>query len=184
MKCKKCGTENKNYARFCRTCGASLKTSIIQKNEKREYNKIILITIIAILIILLTGVLYSGGIIKNDIPLEKEDFEIFKMDVPKGSDFIPTNSIPFYTTNDALLTLSNEGEYSNEIYSLLVSPINKTHHEGFKLVRTDGDINVFIDTEDDEEYYIEKEVDGYAFSLIGSNEQTMIKMLNSIELTN
>ena len=186
MKCPNCGEENNPDSKFCKNCGKSLESVVTQENIPKtlEKNKIIIIALIAIVIILAVGVIFAGGFLKGNVPLETMDFEIFKMDVPEGSNFVETNSIPNYGFG-GFVGLQNGGKYSKEVNSLLISNIaGSSHPSSVSLDRTEGDIKVFKDNQGRDAYYIVRELDGYEFVLIGNDDPTMIKMLKSIQITN
>ena len=186
MRCPNCGEENNPDSKFCKKCGESLEHGVTPKNTPNtlEKNKIIIIALIAIVIILAVGVIFAGGFLKGNVPLETMDFEIFKMDVPEGSNFVETNSIPNYGFG-GFVGLQNGGKYSKEVNSLLISNIaGSSHPSSVSLDRTEGDIKVFKDNQGRDAYYIVRELDGYEFVLIGNDDPTMIKMLKSIQITN
>ena len=185
MRCPNCGEENNPDSKFCKKCGESLEHGVTPKNTPNtlEKNKIIIIALIAIIVILAVGVIFAGGFLKGNIPLESMDFEIFKMDVPKESNFVETNSIPNYGFG-GFVALQNGGKYSKEVNSLLISNIaGSSHPSEVSLDRTEGDIKVFKDNQGHDAYYIVRELDGYEFVLIGNDDKTMIKMLKSIQIT-
>lgn len=184
MNCPECGEENNNDAKFCRNCGSELEpTSTATPTPMQDKNKIIIIALIAAVIILAVGVIFAGGFLKGNVPLETMDFEIFKMDVPKGSEFVETQTIPNYGFG-GFIALKNGGEYSKEVNTLMISTIaGSTPPSQVSLDRTEGDIKVFKDKEGHDSYFIERQINGYEFTLIGSDDKTMIKMLNSIKIT-
>ena len=185
MRCPNCGEENNPDSKFCKKCGESLEHGVTPKNTPNtlEKNKIIIIALIAIIVILAVGVIFAGGFLKGNIPLESMAFEIFKMDVPKESNFVETNSIPNYGFG-GFVALQNGGKYSKEVNSLLISNIaGSSHPSEVSLDRTEGDIKVFKDNQGHDAYYIVRELDGYEFVLIGNDDKTMIKMLKSIQIT-
>ena len=185
MKCPNCGEENNPDSKFCKNCGNSLESIVTPENTPKtlEKNKIIIIALVAVIIILAVGVIFAGGFLKGNVPLETMDFEIFKMDVPEGSNFVETSSIPNYGFG-GFVGLQNGGKYSKEVNSLLISNIaGSSHPSAVSLDRTEGDIKVFKDNQGHDAYYIVREIDEYEFVLIGNDDQTMIKMLKSIQIT-
>ena len=184
MNCPECGEENNNDAKFCKNCGSELEpVETTTTTPIRDKNKIIIIALIAAVIILAVGVIFAGGFLKENVPLESMDFEIFKMDVPKGSEFVETQTIPNYGFG-GFIALKNGGKYSTEVNTLMISTITgSTPPSQVRLDRTEGDIKVFKDKDGSDSYFIEKQINDYEFTLIGSDDKTMIKMLNSIKIT-
>ena len=185
MYCPDCGAENSDGAKFCKNCGATLESSPAPVKETKTYdkNKIIIIALIAVVVVLAAGVIFAGGFLKGNVPLETMDFEIFKMDVPVGADFVETDSIPNYGFG-GFVGLTNNGKYSKEVTSLLISNIaGSSHPPQVSLDRTEGDIKVYKDNDGHDAYYIVREIGEYEFVLIGSDDQTMVKMLKTIKIT-
>lgn len=184
MKCPNCGELNDDSAKFCKSCGEQFESQPVPvKQTGMDKNKIIIIALVAVIAVLSVGVLFAGGVFKSEIPLESMDFEIFTMDVPVGSNFVETQSIPNYGFG-GFVGLSNNGEYSKEVSSLLISNIaGSSHPSEVSLDRTEGDIKVYKDNQGHDAYYIVREIDDYEFVLIGRDDQTMIKMLKSIQIT-
>lgn len=59
MRCSKCGTENKNHAKYCKRCGTSLQRNVLaQKKKKYILGAVLLLLAAAIVIAALT--LYTG----------------------------------------------------------------------------------------------------------------------------
>lgn len=184
MNCPKCGNENENEAKFCKHCGTPLNSVSKATTKTTDKNKMIIIALIAVVAILAVGVLFAGGLFKSDVPLEKKDFEVFEMDVPVGSEFVATSSLPSYGNIGGFVVLENGGDYSKEVSSIMVSTIQGSSHPSeTSLDRTEGDIKVFKDNTGHELYYIQREVDGYEFSIIGKDDQAIIKMLKSVKIT-
>lgn len=184
MNCPKCGNENENEAKFCKHCGTPLNSGSNATTKTTDKNKMIIIALIAVVAILAVGVLFAGGLFKSDVPLEKKDFEVFEMDIPVGSEFVATSSLPSYGNIGGFVILENGGEYSDEVSSIMVSTIQGSSHPSeTSLDRTEGDIKVFKDNTGHELYYIQREVDGYEFSIIGKDDQAIIKMLKSVKIT-
>ena len=107
MNCPKCGNENENEAKFCKHCGTPLNSVSNATTKTTDKNKMIIIALIAVVAILAVGVLFAGGLFKSDVPLEKKDFEVFEMDVPVGSEFVATSSLPSYGNIGGFVILEN-----------------------------------------------------------------------------
>lgn len=185
MKCPKCGDANESGAKFCKNCGEQLEGDVELASTPKTYNKnrLIIIGLIAVVIVLTVGVLYAGGVFKTEIPLETMDFEIFKMDVPVGSEFVETQSMPNYGFG-GFIGLENAGDYSKEVFSLMISNIQGSSHPSqTSLDRTEGDIKVYKDNQGRDGYYIVRQIGDYEFTLIGKDDQTMVRMLKTIKIT-
>ena len=185
MYCPECGEENDDGAKFCKSCGAALENAPAPVTESRTYdkNKILIIALIAAIVILAVGVIFAGGLLKGNVPLETMDFEVFKMDVPVGSEFVATTTIPNYGFG-GLVTLENAGEHSDEVYSILVSNIaGSSHPDSVSLDRKEGDITVYKDNQGRDGYFITRQVDDFEFNLIGKDDKTMVKMLKTVKIT-
>lgn len=185
MFCPECGETNADDAKFCRKCGEKLEneSDSAKVTNTFEKNKILIIALIAVVAILAIGVIFAGGFLKGNVPLETMDFEVFKMDVPEGSEFVETSSMPNYGYG-GFIGFANNGKYSKEVGALMISTIKGSIHPSeVSLDRTEGDIKVFKDNQGNDAYYIVREIDDYEFTLIGSDDQTMIKMLKSIQIT-
>ena len=98
MYCQNCGASNDDNAKFCKSCGKALendsKPAQIPKTNNK--NNLIIIGLISVVVILIVCVIFAGGFLNGNVPLETKDFEIFKMDIPKGAEFVETNSMPDY----------------------------------------------------------------------------------------
>ena len=185
MYCPECGEDNADGAKFCKSCGAELESSPAPVKEQKKYdkNKLLIIGLIAVVVILAAGVIFAGGFLKGNVPLETMDFEVFKMDVPVGSEFVATTTIPNYGFG-GLVTLENTGEHSDEVYSMLVSNIaGSSHPDSVSLDRKEGDITVYKDNQGRDGYFITRQVDDFEFDLIGKDDKTMVKMLKTVKIT-
>ena len=71
MYCPKCGEENKGNPTYCKKCGTKLKNKKIAVNEPpktNDKNKIIIIGLVAVIVILIVGMLFVGGVFKSGTP--------------------------------------------------------------------------------------------------------------------
>ena len=194
MLCPKCKTENSDSAKFCKTCGASLNSKTMShknvinsfsSDEINNKNKKILIAILAIVVVSLAGAfIFSSGILgSNEIPLETQNFEIFKIDSPVGSKFIEYTSMPSYANIGGFILLENVGNYSQEVFMLGVSTLEfSLPPSNFALVDGEGDIKIYENSSVNL-YLVERTIDGYTFSLMGNNLDLLKKMINSVEIT-
>ena len=179
--CKKCGSENPDSSTFCKDCGKKLG------EDKRDNKNIILIGALVIIIaILLVTAIYMGGFLGHqEVPLEDHDFGGISMLVPKGSNYVETRSLPSYgSVVGGFVMLENAGNYSREAFSIMFSTSSaKSHPPEVSLDRQEGDITIYKDSEGRDGLYMVRQVDDVEVTLIGNDEETMIKMLNSVKLT-
>lgn len=182
MNCPKCGEKNKENSKFCRQCGALLSEETEpEKTDNR--NKIIIAVLAVIIVILAAGILFGGGLFKSDVPLESRDFEVFTMDVPVGAKFEEFTSIPEFGNIGGLIYLKNEGQYSSEVGVFGVSKMGASIPNEMKYDHNEGDISIFKDKEDTGLYLANLEKDDFTFSLMGKDPDTMVRMLNTIDIT-
>ncbi len=185
MNCPKCGENNNNDSKYCKNCGTLLEDnhSSLKSLENLDRNKVIIIALIAAIIILAIGVIFAGGFFKSNVPLETKDFELFTMDVPVGSNFEEFTSIPSFGNIGGLIYLQNTGQYSSEVTMFGVSKMGASIPSQVKFERNDGDVSIFKDKEDTGLYLAALEKDDFSVSLMGRDPDTMVKMLNTIVIT-
>ena len=109
MKCPKCGSENSDSSKFCKTCGEPIHAS------KDNKNKIIIGVLVVVIAILSVGVLFGMGVFKEDVPLETKDFGAFKLDVPVGSNYVLKDSSSTNKSN-LFVGYENKGDYEFEAF--------------------------------------------------------------------
>ncbi|SDA37070.1 zinc ribbon domain-containing protein [Methanobrevibacter millerae] len=183
--CKKCGAEIKDNALFCPQCGAKGDLAVKKSEDKKDKNKYLIIGLIAVVAILAAGVLYASGVFNSETPLQETNFGDFKMLAPVGSNYVETNSVPSYGDIGGFIILENGGKYKKEVYCIMVSTIEgKTTPSSVSLDRQEGDITIFKDNQGNDGYLVERKVGDYEFTLMGSDDKAMIKMLNSVQITN
>ena len=93
MYCQKCGEENKGNPTYCKKCGTKLKNKeIINEPPKTDNNKnkIIIIGLVAVIVILIVGMLFVGGVFKSETPQanasnSKNTSPSSSVDVPQSS---------------------------------------------------------------------------------------------------
>ena len=93
MYCPKCGEENKGNPTYCKKCGTKLKNKEIAVNEPpktNDKNKIIIIALVAVIVILIVGMLFVGGVFKSETPQanasnSKNTSPSSSVDVPQSS---------------------------------------------------------------------------------------------------
>lgn len=182
--CKNCGTPLKEDVKFCPDCGEMVEPKP-QQTQQDNKNKLIIIGLISVIAILAVGIVLSSGILTPEVPLETMDFGVFKMSVPVGAEFEEFTSVPNYGTIGGFIFLENVGNYSKEVFMLDVSTMQfHSTADEFEFDHKEGDITVYKDkTGQSNLYYVFKEIDEYDFGLMGEDKNTMVKMLNSIEIT-
>lgn len=180
MDCPKCGEKNSENAKFCKQCGELLNDN--ENSPKTDNkNKILIAALIAVIAILAVGILFGGGLFKSEVPLQSMDFEVFTMDVPVGADFKEFTSIPAFGNIGGLVYLQNNGSYSSEVSVLGVSKMGGSVPDEMKFDREEGNITIFKD--DTGLYLTNLNKDDFSFSLMGRDPDTMVKMLNTIDIT-
>lgn len=180
--CENCGADLKEGAKFCPDCGHEVK---VQNNTTSNSNRNIIIALVCIIAILAVAVALSVNLFTPEVPLESRDFEIFRMDVPVGAEFEEFTSVPSYGSIGGFIFLKNVGAYSKEVFMFDVSTM-KYHSvaDEFEFERREGDVVIYKDrTGETTLHYVIKEIGEYDFGLMGEDTGTMIKMLNSIEIT-
>lgn len=180
MKCPKCGEKNNADAKFCKQCGTTLNEDPKTPKTKNK-NMIIIAALITIIAILAVGILFEGGLFKSEVPLQSMDFEVFTMDVPVGSKFEEFTSIPSFDNIGGLVYLENKGNYSSEVSILGVSKMGGSVPDEMKFDREEDNVTIFKD--DTGLYLTNLNKDDFSFSLMGRDPDTMVKMLNTIDIT-
>ena len=182
--CENCGTYLKEDAKFCPECGEKSK---VQNSTKTNSNRNIIIALVGIIAILAVAVALSANLFTPEVPLESRDFEIFRMDVPVGSEFEKFTSMPSYGNIGGFIFLKNVGAYSKEVHMFDVSTLQ--YHgiaKEFEFERREGDITIYKDrTGETRVHYVIKEI-GKLTKLqliLISFKLPSFKMLNSIEIT-
>lgn len=178
--CPNCGAKLANSVNFCESCG----NKINKRSFTLDNAKIILVLLGFIVATLACLTLFAGGVFDTAVPLETTDFEIFTMLTPVGSDYVTTDSLPSYGIVGGYVVMENGGDYSEEVQSITVDNIRGTSHPPqVSFDHRVGDITVYKDNQGNNKYYIDRQVGEYEVSLIGSDDETMIEMLESIELS-
>ena len=183
MKCPKCGADNNDGAKFCKSCGEQLLTDKIITHEKKSDNKKLIIAAIAIVVIVLAGItLYATGAF--GVPLENKDFEYFKMDVPAGSDFqIVTGAAK--DNEHMALGYDNEGEHADVATKIA---FGKGIDEAFKGITPDEEsdnMKIYKRAEGgDYNGLLYEADDGFQLIIMGNDTNTMKKMAQSLRIGN
>lgn len=93
MYCPKCGEENKGNPTYCKKCGTKLKNKEIVVDEPpktNDKNKIIIIGLVAVIVILIVGMLFVGGVFKSETP--QANASNSKNTTPSSSVNVPPSS--------------------------------------------------------------------------------------------
>ena len=171
--CKNCAAYNSDYDFYCRDCGKELDP------QPSKVTKIFTTLVICLFLVLAAGfLLYDESLFEGDMEFESEDFGIFTIDVPAGSDFQEFKSL------DDEIYLENRGNYSLEVQMMGISEtgLNEFLLEDMELLETSGDIEVYADSTGEEFYLLAKDIGEYTVILMGSDMTSMKEMLESIEV--
>lgn len=181
--CENCGSELKPGDSFCTECGHNMTNAPTTPEKPKNNNNKIIIGLVAVVAILIVGGVLFSGVLTPEVPLAKQDFGVFTMLAPEGSNYVETSSLPSYGYG-GYIGMENAGAYSDEVFSIMISTIHGgTHPSEVSLDSQVGDITIYKDNQGKNYYYLERTVGDYEVTLIGSNENAMIKMLQSIELS-
>lgn len=180
MKCEKCGSENSDSAKFCKSCGASLNPPQSQTKKSDDKNTKIIIAALAVVVVVLAGfLLYTSGVFNTEVQLENHEYKGFSLDVPVGSNFVLDES---HTKKASKLSQSyvNNGEHS-EIQKFIVANnlTEKNVKDAGEFVETDGDLKVYKSNGEGSQYMVYKEGDEANIVLYGSDLNTLKRMANS-----
>lgn len=178
MDCPKCGEKNSDNSKFCKQCGALLNEDSPKTDNK---NKIIIAALMAVIAVLAVGILFGGGLFKSEVPLQSMDFEAFTMDVPVGAEFEEFTSVPSFGNIGGFVYLENKGNYSSEVSMFGVSKMGASIPSEMHYDHDEGDVVIFKD--DGDLYLANLEKDDFSFSLMGRDPDTMVRMLNTIDIT-
>ena len=180
--CENCGSELLPGENFCSECGHNKNEEEDVQPAKKDNTKIILALVGVIAVLAVVAGLMVGGVFHQEVPLVTQDFEVFTMLVPEGSNYVEAGSMPSFGYGGFIYT-NNVGEYKKEVSVIGISTtIGNMPPEGSVLDRVEGDIQVYRDTENPDVYEIERRVGEYKVILMGRDDAAMIKMLQSIEL--
>lgn len=185
MNCPKCGEMNNENAKFCKKCGESLENNPVTINQNpKDKNKMLIIALIAIIVVLAVGVIYAGGLLKTEVPLHTENFEVFTMNVPVESKFEEYASVPSYANIGGFKYFENRGKYSDEVYMIGISTLGNTLPTGIEFDHQVDGISLYKDKGGSGNYIATLEKDGFNFCLMGKDTDTMVKMLKTVQITN
>lgn len=75
MKCKNCGFENKDEAKFCTKCGTSFTNQKVPENNVQGSNstRYIIIALVMVIIVLVACVGYFAGVISSNDSVQSDD---------------------------------------------------------------------------------------------------------------
>lgn len=181
VKCPECSGENKDSAKFCKQCGASLKPQTVthapQKSKDNNNTKLIVAAVVVIAVVLAGVGVYASGIL-NGVPLENQDFEYFTMDVPKESAF-ELDGDPIVNDNFTAVTYENNGKYSTEVARMAFGKGIDDLFDEFKPDETDGDLKIYKNG--DKEFGVLAKNDGCEIFITGSDLNTMKSMAKTFK---
>ena len=176
MKCPKCGNENDDNAKFCKSCGEKLEKPAIAGDK----NKKIIIALIAIVIILAGVVAYTSGIL-SPVELKTQEFDGFTLDVPVNSNFVLDESLS--TPNGAFVEYWNKYENSFDlVYFMVGTNLTEDMIVDKGPVETDGDLKVFKNESDGQTIYEVLKSDGKVGIIVsGDNPDTLKRIANTFK---
>ena len=181
MNCPKCGSKNSDSAKFCKQCGANLNSDTVGSDDK---NKKIIIVLIAVIAVLAVGIiLYAGGVFGSNVPIETQEFDGFKIDVPVGSDFKLSDE---HTTDSKNIFVGylNKGDYEMEAFGFQVgtNASEKILKSFAEFERKDGDVKIYKNESDRHTYYEAfKKGDDANIIIYGDDVELITKMAKSFE---
>jgi len=190
VKCPECGSENNDSSKFCKSCGAKLTShddlKIIANNKnkgKDDKTKLIIGGLVIVVAILAIILLYAGGVFGSNVPLETQEFEGFKMDVPTDSKYVLDES---FTKNKKSIYVGylNDGKDIDKAgaFSVGNNLSEKTISKLGKLEETDGDVKVYKnDTDGETTYIVFKEGKDANVAIYGTDANTMKRMAATFE---
>ena len=186
--CENCGKPIEPGQEFCSECGTSLAGPVRESftDKIRNDRKVILAAAAVIAVVFIGALIVMAGAGDSEIPLVEEDFEVVTMLVPENSYFVETDSLPSYGNIGGFVVLENAGDYRGDVGSMIFSTIDGGSDaplEDVALERVDGDIHIYKDRNGADAYYITRQVGEYKIDVIGSNEDAIVKMLKSAEVT-
>ena len=186
--CPNCGSSISPAQEFCTECGSNLANPVRESFREKAKNdrKVIVAAIAVIAVVFIGALIVMVGTGDSDIPLVEEDFEVVSMLVPEGSYFVETDSLPSYGDLGGYVSLENAGDYYTDVGAIMFSTIeggSEAPLEEVALERVDGDVHIYKDRNGADAYFITRQVGPYEINVIGSNENAIVKMLKSAEVT-
>ena len=176
MKCPKCGSENSDSSKFCKTCGEPIHTS-----KPDNKNKIIIGVLVIVIAILAVGVLFGMGVFKEDVPLETKDFGAFKLDVPVGSNYVLKDSSSTNKSN-LFVGYENKGDYEFEAFGFFVGnniTKNSSSWSG-ELYQKEGNMEIYKNVSDGKPIYnLYYDAGNGKIIIIGSDADNLKNMAKS-----
>lgn len=186
--CNSCGNKNDMSAKYCEKCGNDLsknQSNMLQnKTAENQKTRNIILILVAVVAVLGVGmiVLSMGG---TSTPTVTNDFGGITMLIPKGSNFVQTDSLPNYGITGGYIIFTNGGEHKDKVNSIMFTTIQGGGPPSkVVLDRVEGDVKIFKDGNGENLYYIEKNVGKYEIDIIGRDLPLMLEMINSVQINN
>ena len=125
--CENCGSELTPGDDFCSECGHGMNRTGPPAVKPKDNNRKIIIGLGVIGAVLLVGAILFSGVLTPEVPLVTQDFGVFTMLVPEGSNYVETSSLPSYGFG-GYIGMENAGAYSKEVFSIMISTIQGGTH--------------------------------------------------------
>lgn len=186
--CQDCGAELTDSSNFCENCGTKLQTtqtftSKFKSIEPKHRNIIIALLAIIGILIVATAIITTNSPSDDSLELERYDFGVVSMDVPKGSSFHEYDSVGKGTQYWAI-GYENSLEDNDELFMVWIGNYDSSDFYSSDFVERDGDLDVYEPLGGS--YMIQRQVGEYYIQIdsIGGDLDNLKQIARSIEVEN